>query len=47
MNDQVKFKHLILIAISLFLLYYLWVEFGGRHGQAPVFPSGNPIPRNE
>jgi hypothetical protein len=45
---NVTWAQFILLAIVLFIIYWLWVEIGGRHGQAPVFPDTQPaVRRNE
>jgi hypothetical protein len=35
----VKWSHLIIGVIVLFVAYYLWVDNAGRHGTAPVFAA--------
>ncbi len=41
MNQNLKVWHLLAIAVGLFVVYYLFAEFGGRHGTPPgVYTNG-------
>ena len=47
MKSGVTWGQLIMVAIIGFLLFYIWVEIGGRRGSLPVLPNTNPANRVE
>ena len=50
MNQNVKFWHLLVLAILVFILFYVWVVVGGQHGEIEGIdansPEGQKIPRS-
>jgi hypothetical protein len=47
MTGNVKFHHLLIIAVVGFIAYYIWVEIGGRSGKLPVFEPTSPAVRKD
>lgn len=47
MKSNVTWGSLLMVAGILFLLFLLWVEFGGRHGKPADTPTTIPAIRTE